>query len=363
MRLVADLRLINSSGIGTYIKNVFPLLLKEFEEVCVLGNQEEIELFCWRKQVKIVQFRSNTYSLTEQFMYPFKIPVCDVLWIPHFNTPLLPVLTTKRLVTIHDVNHLSNPKYFSTIKRIWAKILYKNAVKRSDLIYTVSEFSKSEILKFFKINANKIQVVYGGVDRNFGKENDNQIKGNVPKDYFLFVGNVKPHKNLMTLLKAYNSLDQEIKATYKLVILGKKKGFITGDYEVFKYIECNNLDKNIHFTGYITDDKVPIIYRNAKLFIFPSLYEGFGLPLLEAMACETPVLSSYNASLKEVGEDAVVYFNPHSPLDLKEKIGKVLANENLQVQLKRKGLEQIKKFSWKKSVDKHIQAIKQLNEK
>ncbi|MBQ4820095.1 glycosyltransferase family 1 protein [Aquimarina sp. MMG016] len=362
MKLVIDLRLIHNSGIGTYIKNVIPLIISGFGEVLVLGDPVIIKKFEWSKKLEIIPFRYKVYSFKEQLMLPVYIPKCDVFWTPHFNAPLLPIKATKRMVTIHDVNHLSNPAYFSYIKRLWAKVLYKNAVKRSDTICTVSKFSKSEILKFFTVDPHKINVVYCGVDQNFVKNVMVDSGLELPTNYFLFVGNVKPHKNLITLLKAYNQLTTEIKEKYKLVVLGRKEGFITQETAIFRYIEDNNLSKNIYFTGYVSDNLVSDVYKNATLFIFPSLYEGFGLPLLEAMSCGVPVLSSDMASLIEVGGEAVVYFNPKEANDLKENIVQLLDNQELRIKCVEKGFEQIKKFSWQRSADKHIIVLNNLYE-
>lgn len=361
MKLIVDLRLIHNSGIGTYIKNVFPSILENFDKVEVLGDPILLKKFSWSNQVKIIPFRYKIYSLLEQFMYPIRIAKCDVFWTPHFNAPLLPIKAKKRIVTVHDVNHLSNPEYFSFTKRILAKVLYKNAVYRSHHIFTVSDFSKSEILKFFSINPNTIKVVYCGVAQNFAKQTSNDVKIELPQNYLLYVGNVKPHKNLITLLKAYSLLNEKIKQSYKLVILGKKEGFITEDRQVFKFIEENNLHKFIHFTGFIPDKAVPLVYKKASLFVFPSLYEGFGLPILEAMSSGVPVLSSNKASLPEVAGEAALYFDPTNPINLKEHMIRLLEDQALTNELVQKGFEQAKKFDWQKSIDKHVKVLKNLN--
>ncbi|WP_299900460.1 glycosyltransferase family 1 protein [uncultured Aquimarina sp.] len=360
MKLVVDLRLIHNSGIGTYIKNVLPSLIDHFDKVYAIGVPEVIDSFDWSKKLHIIRFDAKVYSLKEQILYPFKIPKCDVLWIPHFNAPIYNVKSKKMVVTIHDVNHLSNPTNFSFLKRLWAKILYRNSAKNSEMIFTVSEFSKSEILTFFNINKEKIKVVYGGINLNFVKNSACSVKLNLPDNYFLFVGNVKKHKNLITLLKAYNQLNSEIKSKYKIVILGRKEGFITQDNEIFKYIKKTKLEESIHFTGYLEDDLIPKVYVNASIFIFPSLYEGFGLPLLEAMVCKIPVLSSDRASLKEVGGDAVMYFDPTNAIDLKNKLEQLLLDSDVIMNLVSKGLEQIKLFDWKYSIERHVNYFKEL---
>ncbi len=361
MKLVVDLRLINSSGIGTYLKNIIPEIIDFFDDVVVLGNYKELANFNWSHKVEIIPFDDDIYSLSEQLHYSKIIPICDLFWSPHFNAPLFGIKARKRLVTIHDVNHLANPTYYSFAKRIFAKYLYKNAARKSDHIVTVSEFSKSEILKYFKVSPHKISVVHCGVKKDFGSVFDEEsIKVAVPSTYILFVGNVKPHKNLLTLLKAYKALGLSYQNTYKLVILGKKTGFITGDTTVFEYIKNNDLEEYIYFTGHLEDDQVSFVYRKATLFVFPSLYEGFGLPILEAMVCNIPVLSSDKASLPEVGGDAVVYFDPLHPKNLKNKIIAILQDPIIQQQLIKAGKNQAAKFTWKLAINKHIEIFKKL---
>ncbi|WP_378180262.1 glycosyltransferase family 4 protein [Aquimarina sp. SS2-1] len=361
MRLVVDIRLIHNSGIGTYIKNILPGIISSFDEVIVLVNKEGIDEFKWKNRVHVITFPYKTYSFLEQLYYSSVIPECDVFWTPHFNAPLFSIKSKKRIVTIHDVNHMSNPSNFSRIKRLWAKVLYQNAVRKSDYIITVSEFSKSEILRHFKAEKQKLSVVHCGVKQNYGKSiNTEDCSLALPKSYFLFVGNVKPHKNLITLLQAYKELDKSVRTTYKLVILGKKEGFITNDYKVFEFIKEHNLENDIYFTGCIKDQEVPIVYHQATMFIFPSLYEGFGLPILEAMSCAVPVLSSDRTSLPEIGGAASLYFDPSNFAELKEKITLLVNDKKLQSEMIKKGIEHVKNFSWEQSIQKHIKILNQL---
>lgn len=355
MKLVIDLRMINVSGIGTYLKNIIPLIVERYNDIEVLGNAKELQSFAWAKDLKIIEFNEKIYSIKEQFEFPKVIPTCDIFWCPHFNVPLLPIKAKKIITTIYDVNHLSGINKSSFLKEQYAKVLYKNATKKSDTIITISEFSKAEIIKYTHVNSNKIQLIYCGVNQeNFSKQNIEVEQLQLPKKYILYVGNVKPHKNLITLLKAYSILSNEFKNQYKIVIVGKKEGFITKENEIFEFIDQNNLKENIFFTGYIQDNQVPNVYKKASLFVFPSMYEGFGLPILEAMCCNIPVISSDAASLKEVGGDAVEYFSPLDYKQLATKIQIVLQNPTLQNQLISKGKLQIEKFSWQTAIVKHI---------
>jgi len=299
------------------------------------------------------------YSLKEQLELYKKNPKSDFFWSPHYNIPLLPIKATKRIVTIHDVYHFA---FFNTLnlqQKLYAKFVINQAVKKSDIILTVSKFSKNEIIKYTHTTKN-IEIVYNAIDFNKFKVIKDRVlldkvrkKYNLPKNFLLFVGNVKPHKNLKNLLLAIKDLNKN------LVIVGKKDGFITGDNGLLDIIKRNNLENKIYFTGYVDDEDISVIYNLAEIFVFPSLYEGFGIPPLEAQACGTPVIVSNAASLPEVCGDSTLYCNPYDINDIKENIVMLLNNEVLQNELIQKGFENIKRFSWKKSAEKIIKLIKE----
>lgn len=360
MKLVIDLRMINTSGIGTYLKNVIPGILEHYKEVVFLGNRSELNAFEWSKPFEIIDFNEKIYSIKEQLVYPKIIPKCDVFWCPHFNVPLFPVQAKKMITTIYDVNHLSGINTISFIRKAYAFLLYKVAVQKSHLIFTISQFSKNEIIKYTGAKEKKIHLVYCGVSQIFFNRNTVSLDLNLPEKYILFVGNVKPHKNLITLLKAYIELPFEIKQEYKIVIVGKKEGFITEDNAVFEFIEANNLLTSIFFTGYIKDSEVPEVYKKAFMFVFPSQYEGFGLPILEAIASEIPVISSNAASLKEVGGEVVLYFDPLDYKDLSQKMEKIIRNPAIRQELIEKAKPQALLFTWEKTIQLHLKAFKTL---
>jgi glycosyltransferase involved in cell wall biosynthesis len=358
MKLVIDIRLINASGIGTYLKNVVPGILSFFDQIVVIGNTQEIICFDWSKEVQIIEFNAKIYSLKEQLFYPIVVPKCDILWVPHFNLPLLPIRAKKVVATIHDVNHLAGVSPISRVKRKYAYLLFQNAVNKANLIFTVSEFSKRELTKYTAVNPEKIKVVYCGVDQSFFRDTKNDKSLNLPDNYILYVGNVKPHKNLIILLKAYCLLSIELKSKYQLVIIGKKEGFISEDKEIDKYIRNNNLKNQITFAGYVEDFDLPKIYQQAALFVFPSLYEGFGLPILEALAANILVISSNAASLREIGGEAVIYFTPINHSELAQKMSECLENSIDKSFLNTQREIQLKKFTWEKAIENHKQGFK-----
>lgn len=352
-KIVIDYRMCNSSGIGTYIKNIVPYLVSKYE-IILLGNKGDVKNEKYCNDVKVIEFRDKIYSIAEQLKYPFLIPECDVFWSPHYNVPILPVKAKKKIVTIHDVNHLVFYKNLSFFQKIYARIMLNTAVNNSNIIFTVSEFSKKEILKYLNLKLSKIYVIYPAINLEISNSK-NLDNINLSDKYLLYVGNVKPHKNLKNLIFAYKKLKLK---NIKLLIVGKKEGLITVDKSLFELIDKDIfLKQNVVFTGYVSDKTLYSLYNNALLFVFPSLYEGFGIPPLEAMACGCPCVVSNVASLPEVCGDAAYYVNPYDVNDIAKGIEKVLTDENLRQDLIRKGFENVKRFSWEKSASKILEVF------
>ena len=350
-KIAVDVRMIKSSGIGTYLQNMLPNLSENFRLV-LLGNPEQIKSFSWGKKAEIIKFTAPIYSLSEQLLLPFKIPGCDIFLSPHYNIPVFPVKAEKRAVIIHDVYHLAFYGRLTGLQKLYAKFMIKSATERSDAVITVSSFSKSEILKYTDIDESKINVVYCGLD---AESFDDNYKGNygtikekykLPDKFFLFVSNIKPHKNLYNLLAAFKEI-LEKSERYKLVVVGEYKKLITADKDVFKLIDgSEKLKRNTVFTGYISRPELNALYRMAFALVFPSLYEGFGLPPLEAMICGCPVLASSAASVPEACGNAALYFDPYNIHDIKEKLELFMSDPDLRNSLIMKGHENFKKFTW-----------------
>jgi glycosyltransferase involved in cell wall biosynthesis len=351
-KLIVDARMIDSSGIGTYIENVLSRIInnKLNFKIILLGEKEKLAHKF--PEVEIIECSSSIYGVKEQLDFIKKTPKeYDLFWSPHYN---IPVFSKKKLlVTIHDFFHLDMPEFVQGFeKKLYARLMFNRVSKRASEIITVSNFSKKQSAVHLGKN-NNVNVIYNGVDQKwFELEKDK----NKEKSYILFVGNVKPHKNLKNLIKAYELVKNDI--VEDLVIVGKKEGFITGD----SYISSLNSDllKRITFTGYVSDAELKDWVCNAKALVFPSIYEGFGLPPLEAMACGTPVITSDAASLPEVCKDASVYFDPYNIEDIAEKLKSTLNNEELLTLLSTKGKKQATKFTWEDSVNKHVEVIERL---
>ena len=363
--LVIDSRVIHGSGIGTYLQNLLPYVLKNPNfSVCLIGRKKELEPIIGKNEMNkavIIECSANIYSLSEQAVIPWKVPQCDIFWSPHYNIPLLPIRAIHRVVTVHDVYHLAYQHTLRRIERMYARTVIPLAVWLSKKVITVSVFSKSEIVKYTGIGPEKIEVIHNGVDsaafRDTKRKNDD---GASPSgSYLLYVGNVKPHKNVIGLIDAF-ALVRKSFPDVKLVIVGKRDNFIHGIDNLDEYVTSLGIDRQIVFTGFVGNDELYGLYKNARVFVFPSFYEGFGLPPLEAMASGVPVVVSRSASLPEVCGDAAIYVDPHDPLDIARGIIRVLGEDSLRNELVGKGLVRAAGFSWKASAEKHMKIFKEL---
>jgi len=285
----------------------------------------------------------------------FFLPEYDIYWEPNF-IPLKHVKAKKIVTSIHDFSFLLYKEYHPKERiKYFEKNFFKN-IKRSDFIITGSYFTKQEIIENLDIDPNRIKVIYHGIDHNkFRVLKNFSIDINLPDKFILSVGSIEPRKNLLNLLRAYDILNIDLKKQYKLVIVGFK------GWENEEIMNIINNNKNyVYYLGYVSESNLVKIYNLATIFVYPSFYEGFGLPPIEAMACGTPVITSNLTSIPEICEKAAIYCNPYDIYDIKEKIENILKNENLLHKMKIKGLQRAKKFNWEKSAKEHIELFKGL---
>lgn len=316
------------AGIGRYTQEIVQYLLlhKNWNFTLLTNECSDDELREFIKinslnNVKLNKCTSGIFSVKAQFELVSKIPVCDILWIPSINIPLFPTRAKKLITTIHDVFHLAYPEYYSKLKFLIIKSLISKAVSNSSLILTVSDFSVDEIARFYgnKVK-NKIERVYNGFnDVIYEKKAVFTERFN----YLLFVGSVKPHKNLKNALLAFEKGMKE-NNNLRFVIVGKKEGFVTGDNEVSEIVNrINQSSESVIFTGNVDDDTLYTIYADATALIMPSYYEGFGLPLIEAMHFQLPIICSDIPVFHEVCGDQVLYFDPQDIDSISQRIKEV----------------------------------------
>lgn len=275
----------------------------------------------------------------------------DIIFYPTMFAPLFNFGNKKVVTTIHDIAFITQANTFSSFFQFYYKNSIKRVIKKADRIITVSNFSKSEIEKYYPESIGKIRVAYLGSSSIF-KQIDNIEK----KEQILYVGSLNERKNFIGVLKAFELLNIH---NYKLIIVGNFFSNYKLSKEVQKNIQKAKNNPNIEFRHGVSNEELVKIYNESKLFLFPSFYEGFGLPVLEAMSCGTPVICSNTSSLPEVGGDAVVYCNPYDIHDIKSKIELVINDENLQKEMINKGLERAKLFSWEKSASEHIEIFRE----
>jgi glycosyltransferase involved in cell wall biosynthesis len=311
--LTADLRMYRHSGIGRYLRNLFPLLLPQLnaDEVHVLANPELLGDAPWLTdpRVHLTKTSARIYSHKEQHLLT-TVPRGHLLWVPHFNGPIL--RRGPMVVTIHDIAPLAMPQILSNpLKRAYAKLLIRRAVSQASAILCASDFTRSELSTRLAVPTTKMTVTHLGLDADWPTSAPPHLEPDaVP--YLLYVGNVKPNKNLSLLLSALAAVRDRL--PHRLLIAGKSEGFGTGDETVLR--QAKSLGDRVRFLGQIPDADLQSLYAGASALVLPSLYEGFGLPLLEAMSLDCPILSSTAGSLPEIARDAALYFNPHSPTEL-----------------------------------------------
>ena len=276
------------------------------------------------------------------------------------------ILPTKKIVAVYDLSYKVYPQYTDQqLKKFFDKFLGKSISKAAHII-TISENSKQEITKYYGIPEKDISIVHPAVDHElYVPKNKSQIdaiksKYNIKQSYILSLGTIEPRKNLVGLLNAFDLLSEDIKKTHTLVLAGGK-GWL--DSDINQVYEELSKKYDIVRTGYLPDEDLPALYSGAKVFVFPTFYEGFGMPPLEAMACGTPVIASNNSSLPEVVGDAALMVDAHQTPDITQAIQRVLTDAKLSKSLAAKGLEQAKKFTWEKSAKNLIRIIDKVGAK
>jgi glycosyltransferase involved in cell wall biosynthesis len=288
-------------------------------------------------------YRAHVYSIKEQIAFRrLGVSANEIWWSPHYNVPLL---HRGRLVTtIHDVAHLALPQFFGEWKKqMYAKLMFEAAARKSHSIICVSQFTADELLRRTSADARKVHVIHNGLDEKWFEPNRGERPSARP--YILSVGNVKTQKNLQRLINAF----MKIQARYDvdLMLVGRKEGFLAGDSAVLDLAGVP--EGRLQFTGYVSDSLLRSYYAHAEALVFPSLYEGFGLPPLEAMASGCPVVASNAASIPEVCGDAVIYCDPLSVDDIADKIKLVLDLKGSErLTLLENARKHAARFDWKR---------------
>lgn len=365
MRIGIDARLWNETGVGRYIRNLVENLLEidtANEYVLFVDQKTALELKSQnkiaRKNVKIIETNIRWHTLEEQELFPKVLEKenVDLVHFPYFSVPIF--YKGPYVITIHDliIHHYPTgkastlPSLVYWIKLLGYKYVIKKAAQHSQKVITVSEATKKEIEKHLHVPGEKITVTYEGVEN--GAKFKTQSSKFEFKDhkYFLYVGNAYPHKNLDRLVEAFGLVCEE-DPEVKLILVGKDDYF----YRRLKdTVSKLGISQNIIFAGFVTDEELQGYYQHAKAIIMPSLMEGFGLPGLEAMRLGCPVLASDIPSLKEIYQDAALYFDPLAVDSMHATIRKVLTERKSVDLYIEKGKKRVLFFSWKKMTEQTL---------
>lgn len=339
-----------TNGKNDYIGIIYTLLEKNKKVPLVSFDYKECKFLPYFYQKLDFFWKKIPFSINSLINLDFDIYHSFDIRIPH-------KVKGKIIITIHDLIPFLFPEYMNNIDKNKFLKYINNNVQRADLIITVSEYSKKEILKYLDTSKDKIRIVSPGINLDkysknyFEERNKIKVKYNLSENFILFLGALEPKKNIINIIKGFERYKENINdKEIKLVIAGGKGWKYE---EIFTYYEKSKIKKEIIFLGYIDEeDKIPL-YKLSKLFIFPSLYEGFGMPVLEAMAAGTPVITSNVSSLPEVAGKGAILINPYSVEEIAEGINKIINGDKEFIEnLITQGKEQAKKYTWEKSVEK-----------
>jgi len=363
MRIAIDARKLRDFGIGTYIRNLVEQLARldrTTEYVLLLPPADVPFAAGLGENFRGVAETARPYSFGEQVRIPLAVARerIHLLHEPHY---VLPTATRCRsVVTIHDCIHLRFPQYLPhRLATYYARAAMWSATRQADRILTVSEASKRDILQYFNIAPERVAVIYNALDARFSEPPDEAHMEQVRQRYqlehpfVLYVGNIKPHKNLERLIAAFGRARTDGPDDLRLIVIGDE----LSRYPALRQaVHRHKLDKHVRFLGFQPAHTLIAFYRLARAFVFPSLYEGFGLPPLEAMACGTPVVTSNLSSLPEVAGGAAMLVDPYDIDAIADGIRRVVNDDTLRQDLRTRGLARVNDFSWEVAARK-TQAI------
>ena len=372
MRIAIDARMGHTRvGMGVYVRGLLFGLSKIDKEndYYIIINKNKKEDFVPIQDNFHKIYISITYSdylkrdFWEQVYLPLKLRKAkiDVYHGPNYVLPFLS--RTGMVLTIYDMISFASSEWYKPISRFRVQRLMKLSAKKANKIIAGSENTKQDIIKILKLPCDKIKVIYIGIDDIYRPIADKYKLDNIKNKYkidskfILHVGSLQARKNIPRLIEAYSKLPMELLAKYQLVIAGKRSWKVE---EILAKVKQLGLNDKVVFTGFVDDNDLPLLMNAANLLVFPSLYEGFGIPPLEAMACGTPVVASNTSSIPEVVGDAALLFDPYNIKEMTKAINRALTDVKLRNKLRKRGFERIKQFSWEKAARETLQVYKEV---
>lgn len=365
LKIAIDARMIRPGSMHGIARYVFQLLKGlsssgQGHTYYVLVNQDTPLLnLTWPDHVKLVSLKSHWISLSEQTEIPIflrKIKA-HLFHAPSFVAPML--VPCKMIMTIHDLNHMVLPQFYTLFHQFYYQIIVRASIQRSQYILTVSHFSKREIERTLGLDANKIFVTYNGVSSRYHPINDREYLSYVrdiyglPEKFILCVSNNKPHKNVQQLVRAFCYSDIKIPLVLACPV----------DRGLIQVAENFGKKHLLYFSKFVEEKHLPAFYSMTELFVYPSTYEGFGLPPLEALSCGAPVVVARSSSLPEVVGSHAIFANPYDFKAIAEALERGIYDRSLREQLRRDGLGHAKKFSWEKMTSQTLEVYERCYKK
>jgi glycosyltransferase involved in cell wall biosynthesis len=358
-------------GNETYIKNLIKSLAEvdgENRYTIYLANAEAAE--AWRDgfanhhknfSIRLLPPPTPLVRVPVFLAYElFRRPV-DALHV-QYTAP--PFCTVPVVATIHDLAFEHLPETFTRRGSFQLKLTVRRTAKRAARIVTVSEYSRQDLINTYHLPPEKVVVTYNGVEPHFSPQPGSASEAEeihrrfgISRNFLLAVGSLQPRKNLVRLIRAYSRLRSECENfTHQLVIVGRKLWLAD---EIFAEVKKQRWSGDVILTGYVSDDDLPALYRTSSAFVYPSIFEGFGLPPLEAMACGTPVVTGDNSSLPEITGDAALLVDAYDEQSLANAMIEVVSNDRLRATMREKGIAQAKKFTWRAAAEKTLRLYRE----
>jgi glycosyltransferase involved in cell wall biosynthesis len=374
VKIAIDIRRMSEFGVGTYIRNIVRILgrLDHETEYFLIGPPAKVqEIGQLPANFQTIPLLSPEHSLKgyREFRSAVQKLRCDLVHVPNlFSVPR--ALPCPYVMTVHDMlEHMSQARERSGFWRSFYFQLTKRVLGGAARIFAVSNFTRNEIEKLFEIPLNHIEVVYNAIDERFlhghASAADRELiaqRYQVSYPFLLYAGRISPHKNVVRMIEAFSALKTELERDQvypdlKLIIIGDD---LSGNPDLRRTVVRSGVQNDVRFLGFIPIDVLRIFYDAAKVFVFPSLYEGFGLPPLEAMAHGTPVVTSNVSSLPEVVGNAAVLVNPENVFEIMRALRRVLTDSALREKMKERGCQQATRFSWDISVHRILDVYREV---
>jgi glycosyltransferase involved in cell wall biosynthesis len=374
VKVAIDIRRMTEFGVGTYIRNVVRTLarLDRDGEYFLIGSPERVaECGTLPPNFHAVALdgRDNTLKGTLDFRAIVRRLDCDVVHIPHLYW-IPRGLGCPYILTVHDLlEHMYGSRDASSLRRSLHFYLTRRVLRKAARVIAVSQFTKNEIEKLLAVPDARIEVVYNAIDERFlhghATEADRELiarRYQVNHPFILYAGAIRPHKNVVRIIEAFSSLKSELQkeqqfSDLKLIIIGDD---LSSHPRLRRTVVRSGVQNDVRFLGFVPIEVLRIFYDVAKIFVFPSLYEGFGLPPLEAMAHGTPVVASNTSSLPEVVGNAALLVNPENVFEIRRGLQRALLDPVLRERMKQRGYEQAQRFSWTSSVSRILEIYREV---